>query len=99
MLNIFRDTRQQGAQNQKVQSRGYLRSKIFHVGPELTEQVIALVEEGQMCIHEGQHLRGTEGYQLRGVLEAKKGGVLPTFKITPQGLKVSNLLKMEFFFS
>lgn len=36
--------------------RDYLCSKIFHVGPKLTEQVIPLMEEGQMCVHEGQHL-------------------------------------------
>lgn len=36
----------------------YLSSKIFHVRPKFTEQVIPLMKEGQMSIHEGQHLKG-----------------------------------------
>ena len=34
----------------------YLSSKVLHVGAKLTEEVIALVEEGQVGVHEGQHL-------------------------------------------
>lgn len=38
--------------------KSYLCTQIFHVGPKLAEQIIALMEKGQMGIHKGQHLEG-----------------------------------------
>lgn len=34
----------------------YLGSKVLHVGSKFTEKVVALMKEGQVGIHEGQHL-------------------------------------------
>ena len=35
---------------------GYLSSQLFHQGLEFTEEVVPLVEERQVGVHEGQHL-------------------------------------------
>lgn len=45
----------------------YLSSKVFHVGSKFTEKVVALMEKGQVGIHEGQHLAGRKRQGLRGL--------------------------------
>ena len=36
--------------------RLYLSPQLFHQGLQLTEQVVALMEERQVGVHKGQHL-------------------------------------------
>lgn len=38
------------------EKQGYLSSQLFHEGLQLTEQVVALMEERQVGVHKGQHL-------------------------------------------
>lgn len=65
----------------------YLSSQIIHVGSKLTEKVIALMEEGQVGIHEGQHLAGRTDAEWP---ESLQEHTHPTPTHNPQGLSSSD---------
>ena len=47
----------------------YLPSQLLHQGLQFAEEVIALMEEGQVGVHEGQHLQGKNQCQYEHLPE------------------------------
>ena len=45
--------------------KAYLSPQLFHQRLQFTEKVVTLMEEGQVGVHEGQHLRrGTDQSEM-----------------------------------